>query len=80
MGIPTLRLRADYLAIVTIAVAEVIRLVVRSVKFRDQFGGTDGLKDFANFVPAGRGRPRAQPGLDVRLLGVQVLRAGISGC
>jgi branched-chain amino acid transport system permease protein len=48
MGIPTLRLRADYLAIVTIAVAEVIRLVVRSVKFRDQFGGTDGLKDFAN--------------------------------
>jgi branched-chain amino acid transport system permease protein len=48
MGIPTLRLRADYLAIVTIAVAEVIRLVVRSVKFRDQFGGTDGLKDFAD--------------------------------
>ena len=48
MGIPTLRLRADYLAIVTIAVAEVIRLVVRSVKFRGQFGGTDGLKDFAN--------------------------------
>ena len=47
MGIPTLRLRADYLAIVTIAVAEVIRLIVRSVKFRDQFGGTDGLKDFA---------------------------------
>jgi len=55
MGIPTLRLRADYLAIVTIAVAEVIRLVVRSVKFRDQFGGTDGLKDFANsFQQVGR--------------------------
>jgi branched-chain amino acid transport system permease protein len=48
MGIPTLRLRADYLAIVTIAVAEVVRLVVRSVRFRDTFGGTDGLKDFAN--------------------------------
>jgi neutral amino acid transport system permease protein len=48
MGIPTLRLRADYLAIVTIAVAEVVRLIVRSVKFRDQFGGTDGLKDFAS--------------------------------
>src|SRR5918995_635768 len=48
MGIPTLRLRADYLAIVTIAVAEVVRLVVRSVKFRDTFGGTDGLKDFAS--------------------------------
>src|SRR5262245_46420327 len=48
MGIPTLRLRADYLAIVTIAVAEVVRLVVRSVKFRDTFGGSDGLKDFAD--------------------------------
>ena len=48
MGVPTLRLRADYLAIVTIASAEIVRLVVRSVKFRDQFGGTDGLKDFAD--------------------------------
>ncbi len=48
MGIPTLRLRADYLAIVTIASAEIVRLVVRSVQFRDQFGGTDGLKGFAN--------------------------------
>ena len=44
MGVPTLRLRADYLAIVTIAVAEVVRLIVRSVKFRDTFGGTDGIK------------------------------------
>ena len=47
MGVPTLRLRADYLAIVTIAVAEVVRLTVRSVWVRDVFGGTDGLKDFA---------------------------------
>ena len=30
MGIPTLRLRADYLAIVTISIAEVVRLFVRS--------------------------------------------------
>jgi len=48
MGMPTLRLRADYLAIVTIASAEIVRLVVRSVKFRDQFGGTDGLSGFAS--------------------------------
>jgi branched-chain amino acid transport system permease protein len=48
MGIPTLRLRSDYLAIVTIASAEIVRLIVRSVRFRDQFGGTDGLKSFAN--------------------------------
>ena len=30
LGIPTLRLRADYLAIVTIAAAEILRLVVRA--------------------------------------------------
>ena len=29
LGLPTLRLRADYLAIVTIAAAEIIRLIVR---------------------------------------------------
>jgi len=47
VGIPTLRLRADYLAIVTIALAELIRLVVRSVTHKEKFGGTDGLKGFA---------------------------------
>ena len=31
LGIPTLRLRADYLAIVTIAAAEIVRLIFRSV-------------------------------------------------
>ena len=39
LGIPTLRLRADYLAIVTIAAAEIVRLIVRSATFRDFFGG-----------------------------------------
>jgi neutral amino acid transport system permease protein len=48
LGLPTLRLRADYLAIVTIAAAEVVRLIVRSVKFKDTLGGSDGLQQFAN--------------------------------
>ena len=47
VGIPTLRLRADYLAIVTIALAELVRLIVRSVTHKKKFGGTDGLKGFA---------------------------------
>ncbi|WP_062354786.1 branched-chain amino acid ABC transporter permease [Herbidospora yilanensis] len=47
LGIPTLRLRADYLAIVTIAAAEIVRLVVRSVALSDTFGGTDGLQAFS---------------------------------
>ena len=48
LGIPTLRLRADYLAIVTIATAEVIRLIIRSVTLREWLGGSDGLRDFSD--------------------------------
>ena len=48
LGFPTLRLRADYLAIVTIAAGEIVRLIVRSVRYTDVFGGTDGLNNFAN--------------------------------
>ena len=48
LGIPTLRLRADYLAIVTLAAAEIVRLTFRSVTLRDTFGGSDGLQGFAN--------------------------------
>jgi neutral amino acid transport system permease protein len=48
LGVPTLRLRADYLAIVTIAAAEIIRLIVRSVTFREWFGGSDGITRFAD--------------------------------
>jgi neutral amino acid transport system permease protein len=47
LGIPTLRLRADYLAIVTIAAAEIIRLIFRSVTLSKYTGGSDGLGRFA---------------------------------
>jgi neutral amino acid transport system permease protein len=51
LGIPTLRLRADYLAIVTIATAEILRLVFRSVWATPVTGGTRGLSGFnAGFV------------------------------
>ncbi len=46
LGAPTLRLRADYLAIVTIAAAEIIRIVVGSVTLQEYFGGRDGLQQF----------------------------------
>ena len=48
LGVPTLRLRADYLAIVTIAAAEIIRLIFRSVTLRDTFGGSNGISGFSN--------------------------------
>jgi len=60
LGIPTLRLRADYLAIVTIASSEVLRLIARSAALRDVTGGSSGLTGFAdgfydlNPLPNGR--------------------------
>jgi len=48
LGIPTLRLRSDYLAIVTIAAAEIVRLLVRYQGWRGWSGGTNGLNGFAN--------------------------------
>jgi branched-chain amino acid transport system permease protein len=46
LGIPTLRLRADYLAIVTIAASEIIRQTIGSVTLLKYFGGQDGLQGF----------------------------------
>ena len=46
LGVPTLRLRADYLAIVTIAAAEIIRQTIGSVTLLKYFGGQDGLQGF----------------------------------
>jgi branched-chain amino acid transport system permease protein len=48
LGIPTLRLRADYLAIVTIAAAEIIRQTIGAAAFSDTFGGQDGLTGFVD--------------------------------
>ena len=48
LGFPTLRLRADYLAIVTIAAGEIIRLVARSVTLNDYTGGSAGLSSFTD--------------------------------
>lgn len=48
LGFPTLRLRADYLAIVTIAASEVVRLVYRAATLRDYTGGSNGLTNFAD--------------------------------
>jgi branched-chain amino acid transport system permease protein len=47
LGIPTLRLRADYLAIVTIASAEILRYLVSTASLKDLTGGSSGLSGFA---------------------------------
>lgn len=48
MGLPTLRLRADYFAITSIAFAEVVRLIVRSSWAQPVTGGVFGIQGFAN--------------------------------
>ncbi|MDQ5855150.1 MAG: branched-chain amino acid ABC transporter permease [Actinomycetota bacterium] len=48
LGIPTLRLRADYLAIVTIAAAEILRLITRSTSMTGFSGGTQGLTGYGD--------------------------------
>lgn len=59
-GLPALRLRADYLAIVTISVGEIIRLLIRSSTLEPITNGVFGYRDFAtwfysiNPIPAGR--------------------------
>lgn len=47
LGAPALRLRADYLAIVTLAAAEIVRLLVRSVTLSKYTKGSDGLGQFS---------------------------------
>jgi ABC-type branched-subunit amino acid transport system permease subunit len=47
LGVPTLRLRADYLAIATIATAEILRLVFGAVETKDTFGGSNGLTGYS---------------------------------
>jgi ABC-type branched-subunit amino acid transport system permease subunit len=47
LGLPTLRLRADYLAIVTIAASEILRFVIAAPTWRGVTGGSDGLNGFA---------------------------------
>jgi branched-chain amino acid transport system permease protein len=46
LGIPTLRLRADYLAIVTIAAAEILRLVLTTNTFDAITGSASGLQGY----------------------------------
>lgn len=60
MGLPTLRLRAEYLAIVTISIAEILRFVARSRPLEGFTGGAFGITGFAdaffdvNPLPGGR--------------------------
>jgi len=64
LGVPTLRLRADYLAIVTIAAAEIFRLFVRSPRWDWLTGSSDGLGQYADrFYEFSPFNPRVRYGI-----------------
>ena len=55
VGIPSLRLRGDYLAIVTLGFNEIIRVIIENTKFLGQATGISGLPPLTNFVWVGMG-------------------------
>ena len=60
LGIPTLRLRSDYLAIVTIAASEMLRYLVSTTSAQPLTGGPQGLNGYSsefyglNPIPVGK--------------------------
>jgi len=62
LGIPTLRLRGDYLAIVTIASAEILRLLFQTTAFDDVTGGADGLSGYHDSFRAANPFPEGDYG------------------
>ncbi|HET7824384.1 MAG TPA: branched-chain amino acid ABC transporter permease [Anaeromyxobacter sp.] len=53
VGIPSLRLRGDYLAIVTLGFGEIIRSIIENMKFLGQATGLSGLPPRTNLVWVG---------------------------
>ncbi len=55
VGIPSLRLRGDYLAIVTLGFNEIIRVIIENTPFLGQATGISGLPRLTNFTWVGMG-------------------------
>ena len=87
LGIPTLRLRADYLAIVTIAAAEIVRLLFTTQVFDEYTNSADGLGGYHGSFRAANPFPPGtylfgpwevnEVGLWVRVFGLGALAVSI---
>jgi branched-chain amino acid transport system permease protein len=55
VGLPSLRLRGDYLAIVTLGFGEIIRSVIENMRFLGQATGLSGLPRLTNLTWTGAG-------------------------
>ncbi|MEA4890418.1 MAG: branched-chain amino acid ABC transporter permease [Clostridiaceae bacterium] len=49
VGLPTLRLRGDYLAIATLGMAEIIRIIFLNLEITNGAAGLNGIPQFVNF-------------------------------
>ena len=49
VGIPSLRLKGDYLAIVTLGFGEIIRVIIRNTGFLGRALGLNGIPSYTNF-------------------------------
>lgn len=87
LGIPTLRLRADYLAIVTIAAAEIVRLLANTQVFDEWTNSADGLGGYHDSFRAANPIPPGEYGFGpwfynekewwVRLVGILILAIAV---
>ena len=66
IGIPTLRLRADYLAIASLGLAEVVRTIVKNeAQWTNGTAGIRGIPSFFEGWPVLATFPEAMPGLEI---------------
>jgi ABC-type branched-subunit amino acid transport system permease subunit len=70
LGIPVLRLRGDYLAIVTLGLGEIIRVLIRSDLLTDFLGGPRGVRNISGPVIFGESFASNQDFLYLIMLGV----------
>ena len=50
VGLPTLRLRGDYLAIATLGMSEIIRIIFLNMKITNGAAGLNGIPQFVNWI------------------------------
>ena len=77
IGVPTLRLRADYLAIASLGLAEVVRLLVLNEReWTNGSGGVRGIPRFFDNWPILSTFPEAMPGLEIVIVPGSVIELG----
>lgn len=74
IGVPTLRLRADYLAIASLGLAEVVRLVVLNERqWTNGSAGVRGIPSFFEGWPVLETFPSAMPNLEIVLSSTRIV-------